>query len=88
MLYNTKKGINMHKIFKKFSSKNVKEMRRELANAHLIIALLSMALIAMLALGTTQPVYFDGTLSAISISLLTIVAIISLCVSITMYRKK
>ena len=78
----------MNKLFQRISNKNAKEMRRELAHAHLIIALLSIALIAMMALGASQPVSFDETLSAISIALLTIIAIISLCVSITLYRKK
>jgi hypothetical protein len=78
----------MHKLFQKVTGKNVKELRRELANAHLIIALLSLTLIAMLAMGASQPIYLDETLTAISIGLLTLVTIISLCVSITMFRKK
>lgn len=77
----------MSKIFKKFKKKNINELRTELAHAHLIIALLSIAIIALLALGSTQPVTFDGLLSAITIVLLCLVTIFSLCVSITLYRK-
>jgi len=77
----------MSKIFKKFKKKNTPELRTELAHAHLIIALLSIAIIALLALGSTQPVTFDGLLSAITIILLCLVTIFSLCVSITLYRK-
>jgi len=78
----------MDKIFSRFNKKNVKEMRRELAHAHLIIALLSTALIALLALGSTQPVTFDQTLSAVNVILLSLITIISLCISITLYRRK
>ena len=78
----------MDKIFSRFNKKNVKEMRRELAHAHLIIALLSIAIIALLSLGSTQPVTFDQTLSAVSVILLSLITIISLCISITLYRRK
>lgn len=77
----------MSKIFKKFKKKNINELRTQLAHAHLIIALLSIAIIALLALGSTQPVTFDGLLSAITLVLLCLVTIFSLCVSITLYRK-
>lgn len=77
----------MSKIFKKFKKKNINELRTQLAHAHLIIALLSIAIIALLALGSTQPVIFDGLLSAITLILLCLVTIFSLCVSITLYRK-
>ena len=78
----------MNKLFKRFNKKNNNELRRELAHTHLIVALLSIAIIALLSLGSTQPVSFDATLSAICVVLLSIVTIISLCMSITLYRKK
>lgn len=78
----------MEKMLTRIKKKNLGEMRRELAHAHLMVALLAIAVIALLSLGSTQPVTFDGTLSAICVSLLCIVAIFSLSVSITLYRKK
>jgi len=78
----------MNKLFKRLSKKNTKELQRELAHAHLIVALLSIAIITLLAMGARQPVSYDATLSAICVALLSIVTIISLCVSITLYRKK
>lgn len=78
----------MKKIFSKFTNKNVKQMKMELARAHLIIALLSIAIISLLSIGEKQVVSFDSTLSAICVVLLSIVTIISLCVSVKLYRKK
>ena len=78
----------MNLLTKRFKNKKLDAMRTELAHAHLTIALLSIALIALLLLGSTQPVSFDETLSAISVSLLIIITIVSLCISITLYRKK
>jgi len=77
----------MATLLKKFKKKNANELRTELAHAHLIIALLSIAIIALLALGSTQPVSFDALLSAVTIVLLCLVTIFSLCMSITLYRK-
>jgi hypothetical protein len=78
----------MYSLFKRFKKKNLIQMRLELAHAHLIIALLSVAIIALLSLGSTQPVTFDQTLSAICVALLSVVTIVSLCISITLYRKR
>jgi len=78
----------MKKLFKKIAKKNIKEVRAELARAHLIIAMLSIAVIALLALGATQPVTFDPTLSAICVVLLSIVAIVSLSTALNLFRKK
>jgi Flp pilus assembly pilin Flp len=78
----------MYSLTKRFKNKKLDAMRIELAHAHLIIALLSIAIIALLSLGTTQPVSFDETLSATCVALLIIVTIVSLCISITLYRKK
>ena len=78
----------MKKLFKKIAKKNIKEVRAELARAHLIIAMLSIAVIALLALGATQPVTFDPTLSAICVVLLSIVSIVSLSTALNLFRKK
>jgi hypothetical protein len=78
----------MSKLFKKFNKKSTAEIRKELARAHLIIALLSMALIVLLSLGAIQPVTFDATLSAICVILLSLIAFISTCVSFTLFSNK
>ncbi len=78
----------MGKLYKRFKNKKHEALRVELAHAHLIIALLSIAIIALLSIGTTQPVSFDPTLSAICVTLLSLVTIVSLCISITLYRNK
>ncbi|MCX6728741.1 MAG: hypothetical protein NTV39_03165 [Candidatus Saccharibacteria bacterium] len=78
----------MNSLLKRFKKKKVEQLRIELAHAHLIVALLSIAIIALLSLGSTQPVAFDGTLSAICVALLSVVTIVSLSISITLYQKK
>ena len=78
----------MKRILKRMTKKNINETRTELAHAHMIIALLSIAIIALLVLGSAQPITFEPTLSAISATLLILVTIFSLCVSVTFYRKK
>jgi len=78
----------MSKMFKKLDKKNIKEVKAELARAHMIVTLLSIAVIILLTLGTSQPVTFDITLSAVCVALLSIVAVISLCVSVSLYKKQ
>jgi peptidoglycan/LPS O-acetylase OafA/YrhL len=78
----------MSKHFKKFLKQNIHEVRRELARAHLIIALLSVAVIVLLSLGATQPVTFNPVMSAVCVVLLSVVAFISLCMSYTLYTCK
>lgn len=78
----------MKKIFKSLSTKNLSDFRHELARAHLIISLLSVAIIALLSLGVVGDVTFDATLSTVCIALLSFVIIISLSMSITLFRKK
>jgi hypothetical protein len=77
----------MYSLANRFKKKKMVQMRIELAHAHLIVALLSIAVIALLSLSSTQPVAFDATLSAVCVVLLSIVTIVSLCISITLYRK-
>jgi hypothetical protein len=78
----------MKKIFKKLAKKNVSELRHELGRAHLIVALLSVGVCALLTLGATTQVEFDPTLSAICVALLSFVTIISIGSSIALLRKK
>jgi hypothetical protein len=78
----------MERMLKRFKKKNLSEMRKELAHAHLMVALLSIAIIALLSLGSTQPVVFDATLSAICVCLLSVVTIFSLIIAISLYRNK
>lgn len=75
-------------VISKFANKNLAGMRRELARAHIIIALLSLVSIALLALGSVEAITFDATLSAICVVLLSIVALISVCMSVTLFRQK
>lgn len=78
----------MKKLHKRISKKNTNELRLELAHAHMIIALLATAIVALLSLGVIQPISFDATLSAFSVALLVIVVIFSLSMSITLYQNK
>ena len=78
----------MSSFFKKFLKKNINDFRKELSRAHLIIALLSIAIIVLLSLGAVQPVTFDQPLSAVCVVLLSIVAFISLCMAYTLSSKK
>ena len=78
----------MSKLFKKFSKQNSKDIRYELVRAHIIIALLSIAIIVLLSLGATQLVTFNAVLSGICIILLVIVAFLSLCMSLTLFACK
>lgn len=75
-------------IFKSTKKRNIKEYQMELMRAHSIVALLSVAIIALLSLGATETVTFDATLSAICVILLIVVTILSACTAITLYRKK
>ena len=78
----------MKKIFKKLAKKNASELRYELGRAHLIVALLSVGVCALLTLGATTQVEFEPTLSAICIALLSLVTVVSVSSSITLLRKK
>lgn len=79
----------MNRILKRFTKKNVKQFRRELALSHIISALLSVAVIMLLLLGIAQPITFNVALSAIAIVLLGFVTLFSLSISlILLIRKK
>ncbi len=78
----------MKKFLKKFSKQNIREVRQELARAHLIITFLSVISIALLYLGATLTVAFDAALSIVAAALLTLLIIISLSISITLFTDK
>lgn len=78
----------MNKLFKKISEQKIADVRQELARAHLIIALLSAAVIMMIIQGATQPIALDATLSTVGIILLGIVILTSLNMSFVLFTRK
>ncbi len=78
----------MKKIFKKILKKNNSELKQELIFAHIIIALLSLVAIVLLALGATLTISFNTKLSAIAAALISILALISLAMSVIYSRTK
>lgn len=78
----------MNKLFKKIARNNVKELRAELARAHLIIALLSIIAIVLLILGTNLTVSLNPYLSTSAGILLTIVAATSTIISYSLFTNK
>ncbi|MBC7943219.1 hypothetical protein H7X68_01835 [Candidatus Saccharibacteria bacterium] len=71
----------MKKLFKKLAQQKLNNVRDELARAHLIIALLSVAVIMLLIQGSTQPIELDVNLSILGEVLLGIVALTSIFMS-------
>ncbi len=71
----------MKKLFKKLAQQKINNVRDELARAHLIIALLSVAVIMLLIQGSTQPIELDVNLSILGEVLLGIVALTSIFMS-------
>lgn len=78
----------MNKYFTKISQKKPKEIQRELGRAHLLVALLALAIIVLLLQGSLYQVTYDLTLATITCVLLVVVILISLLVSYTMFTKK
>jgi predicted lysophospholipase L1 biosynthesis ABC-type transport system permease subunit len=79
----------MSKIFlKRCTKQNIKDIRNELARAHLIITLLSIALISLLSIIVAQSMTVNVILSAICVVLLSIVALVSLCMSLALFTCK
>lgn len=78
----------MEKMMKKLTKKNASEIRRELGRAHIVIALLSLAMISLLSLGATQVIKLDATLSGICVALLTVVILLSIITAITLFKNK
>lgn len=80
----------MKKLLKKLTQKKIYEVRQELARAHLIIALLSVAVIILLVEGTVTPIAFNAHLSSVGIVLMSFVGLTSLVMSfvLTAIKKK
>lgn len=78
----------MNKYFTKLSQKKPKEVQRELGRAHLLVALLALAIVVLLLQGSLHQVRYDLTLTVIACILLVVVIFISLLVAYTMYTKK
>lgn len=68
--------------------KDIAVVRAELVRAHVMIALLSLVIVGILALGNTDYLSFDPTLSAIAVGLLVIVATLSLGVVLAVYKQR
>lgn len=75
----------MNKLYKKLAQQKISEVRQELARAHLIIMLLSAAVVMFLIQGSTQPITLNVTLSAIGIILLGVVILTSLTTSFALF---
>jgi hypothetical protein len=78
----------VEKLLKKLSQQKITEVRKELARAHLIIALLSVTVVMLLLQGATRPLLLDPTLSVIGSILLGIVVLISLGMFLTLSSVK
>lgn len=74
----------MEKLLKKLSQQKISDVRRELARAHLIIALLCVVIVMLLLQGATRPLLLDPTLSVICSALLGFVVLISLGMFLTL----
>lgn len=75
-------------IFKRIPKINDKQARTELGRAHLLVALLSFALLLTLVMNL-QPDYSpDSTLTGIASALLVFVGLFSLAVSIKLYGSR
>jgi hypothetical protein len=77
----TLKYLNRH-------GKDIGIVRGELIRAHVMIVLLSLVIITLLTLSSTNEVIFNPILSAIAITLLDVIAIISLIVAIAVARQR
>jgi len=75
----------MFKAYKKFKNQKINDVRRELARAHMIIALLAFVGIVLLVQTTALLADLNTLFSTIAIALLTVVATISLAISITLF---
>lgn len=78
----------MRKFFVSKNKRTLAEFRRELARAHLLIALMSVVTILLVSLGTARLSTLDTRLTTLCVVLLTVVSLISLYVSVALFRKK
>lgn len=74
----------MRKLFKRFKNQKVADVQRELARAHLIIALLSFVAIVLLIQSSALLEDLNTLMTTVAISLLTLLAIISLTIALTL----
>lgn len=74
----------MRKLFKKFKNQKVVDVQRELARAHLIIALLAFVAIVLLIQSSALLEDLNTLMTTVAISLLTVLAIISLTIALTL----
>ncbi|MDB5167369.1 MAG: hypothetical protein JWN26_514 [Candidatus Saccharibacteria bacterium] len=75
----------MFKAYKKFKSQKINDVRRELARAHLIIGMLSFVTIVLLLQEAALVADLNTVFTTIAITLLAIVAVISVAISITLF---
>ena len=78
----------MASFLKKLADQKISDMRRELARAHLIVALLSAVIIFLVLQNAFLPVPVDLALAIITAVLLSIVALTSLTISLALFSKK
>lgn len=78
----------MKRFFVKISKQTTKQLREELARAHLIITLLSLIAIVLLILGVNLTVSLDLGLATCAGVLLSITAVISTMISYSLFTQK
>lgn len=78
----------MASFLKKLADQKISDMRRELARAHLIVALLSAVIIFLVLQNAFLPVPVDLALAIITAVLLSVVALTSLTISLALFSKK
>lgn len=77
--------MHMFKSYKKFANQKLKDVRRELARAHLIIGLLSFVAIVLLLQESMLLADLNTLVTTVAIVLLAVVASVSLAVSLTLF---
>ncbi len=75
----------MFKAYKKFKNQKISDVRKELARAHLIIAMLSFIAIVLLVEVSALVASLNTLFTSIAIALLVVVAAVSLSFSITLF---
>ncbi len=75
----------MRKLFNRFKKQKVADVQRELARAHLIIALLSFVSIVLLIQSSMLLEDLNTLMTTVAISLLTALAIISLTIACVLH---
>lgn len=75
----------MFKAYKKFKNQKIKDVRRELGRAHLIIAMLSFITIVLLVEVSALLTNLNTVFTTVAIVLLALVAAISLAISLTLF---